>query len=30
MPAWLAIVSLLAAFVAAVYLVLVILRPERF
>ncbi len=30
MPTWLAIVSLLVAFVAAIYLVLVILHPERF
>ena len=30
MPAWLAIASLLVALVAAIYLVLVILRPERF
>ncbi|MBS0199114.1 MAG: potassium-transporting ATPase subunit F [Proteobacteria bacterium] len=30
MPTWLAIVCLSAAALAAIYLVLVILRPERF
>ena len=30
MPIWLAIVCLSAAVLAAIYLVLVILRPERF